>query len=456
VTSFRESSVPFAVFLAFAAAACGGADAAAPRRHSEHSVIGDAWTGRTGVETAPTAREQRVIDGLARAAERVRGLEFIVPVETAVQDRQAIIGYLTSELEDEDLETARELYIALGLLPPDLDIRDLLERVLGEQVAGYYDPDTDRLVIRDDIMRMLGRGEHSVDETRVTIVHELVHALQDQHLELGERFEDDRDTDADGAYRAVVEGDATLAMIGYAAEEAGGRLEDITQHPERLQQLMSGAAPIGDDELAAAPPILRVTLISAYLDGLVFTAHLHGLGGFDAVDEAHRHPPVSTEQVLHPEKFTAGELPDPLTLPDFPELERAGYEKIEEDTLGELEMKVYFGQLERDGVLPSAAEGWSGDRLRIYRAPTEGGLSACVWFTAWDDESEAREAETAARRILEAVAQPERSSHRVERRGRALLIIRNLAPNLHAPIARSFGATAEGLSPAPPRAAPVP
>ncbi len=449
----RSMRRALSLFAAAALLACGGGsseqESHATMTPRDHDVIADEWTGRAGTETTPTPHEQRIIDELARAAEEVRGLEFREPVPTAVQDRQAILRYLTAELAEEDLATSREVYVALGLLPPDLDIRDLLRRVLGEQVVGYYDPETDRFVIRDDVMRGLGRGSSAVDETRVTIVHELVHALQDQHLDLGERFEDDtRDTDPDGAYRAVVEGDATLAMIGYAAAQAGRPLEAITERPEQLRALMSGAMPVGDQELASAPAIVRVTLISSYLDGLVFSAHLHGAGGWGAIDEAHRHPPASSEQVLHPEKYFAHELPDAITLPRFAELEAAGWEKVEEDTLGEVEMKVYLGQLEASGVAEAAAAGWSGDRLRVYRK--EGSEhAACVWFTSWDDEDEAQEAELAAKRIVASIPEDRRSEHRVERRGRALLIVRHLPPALHRSVSESFAEMAASLPPAP-------
>ncbi|RLB55655.1 MAG: hypothetical protein DRJ42_05590 [Deltaproteobacteria bacterium] len=441
-----------------------GCGAEAPETESEadgrdnRATSGDEVTGRNAApSTTPSPAEQRVIDDLARAAERIRGLEFTVPVQVSVQDQAAIVHYLTSELEEEDLELSHDVYFGLGLIPRDLDIRDLLERVLGEQVVGYYDPEVDRLVIRDDVMRALGRGDtrEGIDESRATIVHELVHALQDQRLGLGDRFEeDDRDTDPEAAFHAVIEGDATLAMIGYVMESQGARLEMVTARPDLLAQLLSGAAPMSDDELGTAPAILRVTLLSSYVDGLVFAARLHGIGGFDAVNDANRTPPVSTEQILHPERYLRGELPDEVTLPAFSHLEDAGLAPIEEDTLGELEMKVYLGQLEETGVLPAAADGWSGDRLRVYRQVDDGngdaGAAACIWFTAWDDVAEAREAEAAAKRIVEAAPRAEQRRHRVERIGRGMLIVRHLDQSLHSPIREAFRAFAHGLPGSPP------
>ena len=401
---------------------------------------------------APTMQERLVIERLAHTAERVRGLAFERRVESEVQSREAIVAHLTRQLEEETLESSRLVYVALGLLPPDLDVRALLERVLGEQVVGYYDHEADKLVVRDDVMRALGRGRGSaVDEAKVTIVHELVHALQDQRLGLGDLIEEEGPSDPRSAYHAVVEGDATLAMIGYIAQQAGGRLEWITRDPAQLRTMMeqAQASPIPDAELRAAPPIVRETLVASYLDGLVFAATLHGQGGWRAIDEAHRDLPVSTEQILHPELYVAREKPDEVRVPEIAALTDAGLVHHDDDVLGELEMAIYLGQRDESGVNDEAAQGWSGDHLRVY-GDGNGGY-AVVWFTAWDTENEAREAEAAARAIADALPSAERSSHRVERSGRALLILRHLPPHLHAAVRRSFRDLARGLPPSPPR-----
>jgi hypothetical protein len=219
--------------------------------------------------------------------------------------------------------------------------------------------------------------------------------------------------------------------------------------------MMDRAPTIADDELAQAPPILRVTLVSSYIDGVLFAAELHGLGGWRAVDDAHRTPPTSTEQILHPNRFVRGEHPEAIALPSFSELEAGGLSVVEEDTLGELEMRVYLGQLAAQGIDEAAANGWAGDRLRVYRraGETEG---AVVWFTAWDDEAEAREAEDAARQIALALPEPARPMGRVLRRGRAMLIVRNLAPDLHDPVKVAFDRFATALPSRSARGQPLP
>lgn len=404
-----------------------------------------------GKTRPPSPVERRGIDELFDIAARVRELQFVKKVPVEVHDRDAITHHLLEEMEEEDLDKARVVYGNLGLLDPDADLQDLLLRVLGEQVVGYYDPRTGQLVVRDDVIAAMEAASPSpaaFAEARVVLVHELVHALQDQHLDLSEHYELDRSSDAENAFRAVVEGDASLAMISYILEHGGAKLGDVTQAPGLLRGLVGQASPLPGAELEAAPAILRVTLVSAYVEGLLFAAEMHGRRGWKAVNEAHRAPPISTEQILHPAKYLRQELPDQVTIPKLEALEKAGYRVFDEDTLGELEMQVYLGQGSSTDVDARAAQGWGGDRLRTY--VHDSAPPASVWFTSWDDEDEAQQAGQAAYRIAERLQGREKSRSLVRRLERALLIVRGLPPTLHPPVLRAFNKFARALPAHPP------
>jgi hypothetical protein len=395
-----------------------------------------------------TSNELRAIDALMRDAERVRELSFVREVDVIVQDAAAIEAYVESEIEPEHVEEAALLYGALGLIDPAIDLRALWLRLMSEQVVGYYDIDHGRLSIRDDVMRAfedegggsrvkkrsrqsLGRNKKSsavdLDEARVVLIHELVHALQDQHLDLAKTMKDERDTDAENALRALVEGDATLAMVSYVFEREGVPLHALTRDPARVRGLSNAVtAPMQGTELANAPTIVRVSLMSAYVDGLSFAAALHGAGGFSRLNRAYAELPASSEQVLHPERFVRGEAVQRIALPDARSLLGEGYELVVEDTLGELELSVYFGTGAREAAARRAADGWSGDRVYVFRGAA-GALSA-VWITSWDDERHATEAETAARAVINAALPAERASHAVFREDDAVLIARGVTP----------------------------
>ena len=407
-----------------------------------------------------THNELRAIDVLMRDAERVRELRFVRPVDVIVQDAEAIEAYVESEIEPEQVEDAALLYGALGMIDPAIDLRALWLRLMSEQVVGYYDIDHGRLSIRDDVMRAfedagngsrvkkrsrgsLGRNRSSarvdLDEARVVLIHELVHALQDQHLELAKTMKDERDTDAENALRALVEGDATLAMVSYVFEREGVPLHALTQDPARVRGLSNAVtAPMKGTELANAPAIVRVSLMSAYVDGLSFAAALHGAGGFERLNRAYADLPQSSEQVLHPERFVQREPVARIALPQASGMLGDGHELVVEDTLGELELSVYFAQGAREAVGRRAADGWSGDRVYVFRS-AKGKLSA-VWITTWDDARQAGEAEAAARAVIDAALPHERAEHAVIREDDAVLIARGLTAEQQAAAHGHFSA----------------
>jgi len=398
----------------------------------------------SGSARPATPRERTAIGELARAAESVRQLRLQHPVKIEIEDGDAIAESLYAQIEEVEIERARLIYGALGLLDPDADLRSMFAGVLGEQVIGYYDPETGRLVIRDDVMAgLLGAyGDEEAEEARFVLVHELVHALQDQRLGLSETYDEERSADAENAFRAVVEGDATLAMLAEALREQGIPLSAATEGIQQMGGLLDLNALVRGEKLDEAPPILRVTLVAPYLRGLQFVAAVQGRGGWPAVNNAHRRPPATSEQVLHPEKYFARERAEAIDVPDNRQLRSAGFDRIEEDTLGELELSVYLGQLRKSGTDERAAEGWAGDRLVVYR---RGDRSAVVWWTTWDTEDDADEAYRAARSVS-----PRSSMARVERKGRAVLIIRGLPGKLHRAVRSDFTAFARKIKGEPP------
>jgi hypothetical protein len=403
---------------------------------------------RTGVGVArpATAKERAAIDDLVRAAESVRQLRLRRPVTIEIEDGDAIANNLREQIEEAEIERARLVYGALGLLDAEADLHSMFAGVLGEQVIGYYDPDTGRLVIREDVMAGLAGafGPEQTQEARLVLVHELVHALQDQRLDLGESYEKERTADGDNAFRAVVEGDATLAMLAHALRQQGIPLSAATAGIQQMGDYLDLNALVRGEKLDDAPAILRVTLVAPYLRGLQFVAAVQGRGGWPAVNNAHRRPPTTTEQVLHPQKYFDRETGERIEVPDNRALVAAGFERTEEDTLGELELGVYLGQGRPSGTDDEAAAGWAGDLLVVY---SRGEDTAVVWWTTWDDEEEAEQAYRAARSVS-----PKRSNARVERRGRSVLIVRGLPPKLHRSVRGDFTSFARRIKaqPAPP------
>ncbi len=400
----------------------------------------------SGTARSATPRERAAVDALIRAAEAVRQLRLREPVKIEIEDGDAIANSLHSQIEEAELERARLLYGALGLLDTEADLRSMFADVLGEQVIGYYDPDTERLVIRDDVMAgLIGAfGPDQAREARLVLVHEIVHALQDQRLGLGESYKKERSADEDNAFRSIIEGDATLAMVAYALRQQGIPLSAATAGIQQMGELLDLNALVRGEKLDDAPAIVRVTLVAPYLRGLQFAAAVQGRGGWAAVNNAHRRPPSTSEQVLHPEKYFAREKAERIEVAENEALLEAGFRRIEEDTLGELELSVFLGQARPSGTDEQAAAGWAGDRLAIYTRGTE---AAVIWWTTWDTEADAEEAFEAAREVL--TGDP---SARAERKNRSVLIVKGLPPKLHRAVRSDFSSFARRIKdqPAPP------
>jgi hypothetical protein len=216
-------------------------------------------------------------------------------------------------------------------------------------------------------------------------------------------------------------------------------LTALTRDPARVRGL-SGAvtAPMKGTELASAPAIVRVSLMSAYVDGLSFAAALHGAGGFQRVNRAYAELPASSEHVLHPERYARHEPVQRIGLPQPAAMLGPEHTLVVEDTLGELELAVYFAQGAGEVVGRRAADGWSGDRVYVYRDGQKQ-LSA-VWITTWDDERQAIEAERAALAVRNAQPSAARAGHAVFREDRAVLIARGLSPEQQEQVRTLFSA----------------
>jgi hypothetical protein len=164
-----------------------------------------------------------------------------------------------------------------------------------------------------------------------------------------------------------------------------------------LQDVVAaGSDPAANAVLAATPAILRESLLFPYDAGVAFLTPIQAAGDWAAIDAVYDALPTSTEQVIHPEKYTAKEAPIKVTIPaDLAADLGSGWSVALQDTFGEFQMKSWLGQ---SGVASTdagaAAAGWGGDRLAVLDGP--GDSWGVVMRTAWDTEADAAAFETAA------------------------------------------------------------
>lgn len=333
--------------------------------------------GRSPADAPDAAALQAVVDSLVPLVEQSVGLTFAKPPRFAIRSKDDVRAYLLAKLDHEfspaRIEGIQAAYGLLELIPDTLDIKALLLPLYAEQVAGYYDPDSTTLYAVE------GARE---DQLRLVLAHELVHALQHEQLPLDRLLKDVSNADRLAAAQAVLEGHATVAMLGVILG-GQGQGSDLLATPgfwsQYREQVKSAQTTM--PVFSAAPLVLREGLIFPYLGGAEFMRWWDGQPGrgpLPAVGEL----PTSTEQILHPERYLAADQPKPVAFAD------SVGEVIHEDTMGELELQIWSTQLRGGGeVLDDFAIGWGGDRYRVYRT-AEG--PALVLYTAWDDSTAAR------------------------------------------------------------------
>lgn len=240
------------------------------------------------------------------------------------------------------------LYHALGLLAADQDYADLQFQLLSSQVLGYYDTVTRSMVIVTDA--------ELTPDAEVIYAHEYTHALQDAAF--GTDALDLESPDAnDAAYAALalVEGDATTAMVLWAIDNLSAEeMLDISQTPV--------------PDTSGVPAWMVRQLEFPYLAGSQFTSLLYARGGFAAVDEAWADPPISTEQVIHFDAYLDNEEPVDVPQPDLPS---GDFSVVMESTFGEAMIAIWLGALGVDSAeADDAGDGWGGDSIMVLESPT--------------------------------------------------------------------------------------
>lgn len=335
---------------------------------------------------------------------KIRGQQFSRRVLPNLLTRDElgaeILRMMTMEFTPDDLKLMDASYKVFGLMPSDLQSGELMTKLLTDEVGGFYDPDTKRMVLIREagsnknpgwFGRLLGaKPTFDKDEQKTVLAHEMTHALQDQLYDLNSMEKGiEEDDDMRLAFAALVEGDATTLMF---AEMGGG--EDISDmDPEAMRatfNMMSWLLPVaGGATYRKAPAIFRESLTFPYFQGMLFCLNVARDSGWKSIHVAYTNPPTSTEQVLHPEKYLSTDgrdEPQRVTLPDLTDSIAARWKHLGGNCLGEFQTSVMFKRL-RSGR--KAAAGWDGDRYEVFER--NDGKLAVVFASIWDSESDAKE-----------------------------------------------------------------
>ena len=326
--------------------------------------------------TTPAADPDRVaITELVADVVYLRRLERKEPIVVHLVDQKTFDTAMARErvLDDRSRERERAWLTAFSLAPADVDLGGAAD-AQSSAISAVYDASTKRV--------MVPRGAKLDQES---LAHEVAHALVDQHFSM--RFVSGGDPASDeeaAAYLAFLEGDAAATQAIYATRKylAGpsamlGRI--AANRGDSESELVAADGPYS--HLANWIPTYRDEVLLRYSHALRFVAALHRIGGFALVDRAWSKPPTTTEQILHPEKYLAGEGAIPVTAPTLP----AGMASVLTSSAGEMGIRSILSMCVDEQIAHAAAAGWGGDAYRVVRH-TDGTL-ALLWATAWDDEA---------------------------------------------------------------------
>jgi hypothetical protein len=304
-----------------------------------------------------------VIGEIESQVSEIRGLKKLVDVEHTLisgdELEQIVIEDFFSEYTDEDAYQDVLVLSSLGLLPREFDLKEFYQSLYSEQISGFYDEETKEIFVV--------QGQDFGGSEKLTYSHEFTHVLQDQvyGLEEGLRLNEEaceEDSERCAAVQALIEGDASQTEILWFQTYAS--MDDYSDLMDLFDQLET---PILD----SAPPFMSADLYFPYEKGLAFVQFLYDQGGYEAVDDAYLSPPVSTEQILHPEKY-----PEDATLPvELPDLSRVlgnSWKLFDQNVMGEwytylILNKPYDDKFQiGESQALEAAEGWGGDTYSVY------------------------------------------------------------------------------------------
>jgi hypothetical protein len=336
----------------------------------------------------PSAADPAVVERIKAGVAALRGLSFKAAVPVEVKSREEMIRSFEQDIVEEygedGLPKLSLAYGKLGLLPENVDLKKALLKFYDAEVVAYYDPRTKKLAMPD---RAAGAGE----DVPVVLAHELTHALQDQHFPVLEKLIHGSDDDSDLALRAVVEGDATLSGYGYIGMDRAALVAIGQKFEAEMRQSMPA--------LADVPEVVVEEMLFPYYRGTAFVSRILEEHGWRGVDALYAAPPLSTEQVLHPEKYlTAPDPPTEVVLTGLGALFSDDWKELEKNVLGELMVRVLFERYLSKDEARTAADGWDGDRFVAY---ARGDAVAFVWASIWDSETDAEEFLSAYRRLHE-------------------------------------------------------
>ena len=333
------------------------------------------------------------IQGIAQDLTKISGMPLKHPVPCDFITKDKINKFLNDRVKEvakpEEIRAEELTLKKFGLVPNDFDLAKNTVDLLTEQAAAFYDYDKKKLFITDSTPS---------DTREPVLAHELAHAIADQNYNLAKFIRQGRKSDDGSTARlAVMEGQATWLMSEFLARKVGQSLKDSPTLLAMMSSVNDGGSgqyPVFDN----SPLYLRLSLVFPYTKGMLFQNAVYDKDSQYAFAEVFLKPPVSTQQIMHPEKYFSGVKPTEPDLPD-PHLPK-GYKSLVGGTLGELEHSIMLEQFSGKETAEKVAPHWRGSTFALVENKKLGRV-VLLYAVEWDSEDAARDYMAAYRKQMQ-------------------------------------------------------
>jgi len=338
------------------------------------------------------------------ALELLRGIDFTgtIPIATISRNEarsfapkiMSTFGPAVTELDSRRIE-----WEFLGLIPSGYDLKGKMKEFAADRTRAFYDAGARRIVLTQNA-KTPGWDTPLVQKTMETLVvsepeyilaHEYAYALLDGKYKIDDILaRQPRNSDRRTAALALVNGDAVLTTMEYLIRNYGVGALFLPSPENVILQFLPVVSYIEKPKLTATPKAVADSISFPLVSGVAFAAQLRKTGGMGLLNSAYSSPPLSSEQIMHPEKFfEKRDNPIEVSIPDLSKIIKGGARIVSDDVLGEWGLRETLATwLGSSSEADSAAAGWGGDRFVIYQQPN--GNKTGALYTTWDSGDDAK------------------------------------------------------------------
>ena len=343
-------------------------------------------------QTPPAAPSP--FDGIDEAVSQLSKLTGLKPLKKVLYDtisrdqfKLFLEETIREQIKPEDLRMQELAMKKFGLVPHDFDLKSQTVDLLTEQAAAFYD-------YRKKKLFMMEGGDSATQP--VLVLHELAHALADQHFDLGKFIRRGKSDDASLARMAVMEGQATWLMMESVAQKMGTSLKSMPAMAESMSgatDQLTGQYPV----LARAPLYIRSSLLFPYKEGFRFQQAIVLKLGEAGFTKVFREPPASSQQILHPDLYLSGSKPLEPAVPAL--ANEADYRQAMSGTVGEFDHAVLLEQYAGKEASAEVAPKWRGGTIDLMENRRDNRV-VLRYASEWADEASARKMFESYRAVL--------------------------------------------------------